>query len=228
MVEEAGNNLAIYEINSHLNAGWMPTYARNQYLTSQGAGIALPLHMLEYMSEQDIRDQAAYTALQYSVHQVGAPHNLVKLWGVWIDLEGRGLKRPTGLALEIVNKVVGGNMLVTEQGGTNPTWRQRQINGITEEFDVEFVHSYAFRQGNKYGVVLFNLDLYQGQWVQVDMPDRVYVNGMMHTLAARSYKDNNENGENVKIASQPYDLHDGMKLFLPANAIVVLEMEALP
>ncbi len=224
-VSANGHDLAIYEINSHLNAGWMPNYARNQYLTSQAAGIALPLHMLEYMSEQDIVNQAAYTALQHSVHQVGAPKNLVNLWGIWIDLEGLGLKRPTGLALEIVNKVVGGNMLTTEQGGKNSTWRQRPVNGIVEEMELPFVHSYAFRQGNKYGVVLFNLNLYEGQWVELDLPNRTYGNATMHTLAAKNYKDNNETSEKVRISSEPYNVYDGMKVVLPASSIIVLEMD---
>lgn len=225
-VSENGHNLAIYEINSHLNAGWMPNYNRNQYLTSQAGGMSLPLHMLEYMSEQDIVDQAAYTALQYSVHQVGSPENLVKLWGMWIDLEGRGLKRPTGLGLEIVNKVVGGDMLETEQGGKNPTWKQRPINGIAEDMDVPFIHSYAFRQGYKYGIVLFNLNLYESQWVELDLPNhRTYKNGEMHTLTAKNYDDNNEVNENVKIISQPYNMHDGVKITLPPHSIVVLEMD---
>lgn len=227
VTEESGNELMIYEINSHYTTGWINEHSRNEYLTSLGAGITLPFHMLTYLSEQDIRTQTAYTALQYSFEMPGKRGQRARLWGMLRDLEGQQLKRPTWLAVEIVNKAIGGNLLETNVVGNVQTWKQPAINGITDEMNVPYVHSFVFKQGSKYGIVLFNLNLYQQQEIMLDMPENggSYYNVTKHTLASQSFLDNNEDGENITIVSEPSHLTDNMRITLPANSIVVIEAQ---
>ena len=188
---DANKNMAIYEINTHLNRGYMNPTIRNDFVTSQGAGLALPLHMLTYQTELGVRTQAAFTALQHSFEMPGQGGQRVKLWGVLRDVEATGLKRPTGLGMEIVNHAIKGDAITTVQSGSNPTWMQNPINGIAERTEVNFVQSFAFRQWKDYGLVLFNLHLSSPQTVKIELPSNVYGPAKMHMMTSKHINDDN-------------------------------------
>lgn len=217
-----GAGLAIYEINTHLTHGDMPNKDRNDFVASLGMGIALPLHMLTYQRDVGIRTQAAFTALQYSFQMPGRGGERVKLWGLLRDSEATQTKRPTWLGMEIANRAVMGNMIQTVQSGKNPTWTQQPINGIEAPVTVPFVQSFAFQGGNSYGVVIFNLNLYEEQAVRLQFPTWNNTNGQLHKLTGSSIYANNEQGVQVRITSENIGVAQNMQLRLPPHSIYVL------
>lgn len=67
-----GTEMAIYEINYHATGGGLPLEEiRNNVMTGQAGGIALPLNMLGLMKNLGVRTQTAFTALQWGF-RVGA------------------------------------------------------------------------------------------------------------------------------------------------------------
>ena len=222
-VSKNAHRLAIYEINSHLTAGSIPVQKRNEFVTSLPSGIALPLHMLTYQKELGVKTQAAFTALQFSFQMPSKGRERVSLWGLMRDIEGTGLKRPGWLAMELVNKAIQGNMLVTKQFGENPSIQQKAMNGMLNDIELPLIHSFAFRSGNKYSLVLFNINLFYAKKVKLDIPTNSANDATMSLLTANNYRANNEQKEQVAITSQATNISDGMVMELPANSITVLE-----
>ena len=222
-VSKNSHKLAVYEINSHLTAGSIPVKQRNEFVTSLPSGIALPLHMLIYQKELGVKEQTAFTALQYSFQMPSKGRERVSLWGLMRDLEGTGLKRPGWLGLEIVNKAIQGNMLVTSQFGENPSIQQQAMNGMLNDVELPLIHSFAFRSGNKYSLVLFNINLFHSKKVKLDIPTNSASDATMDLLTGSSYRANNEQAEQVAITTQSTNISDGMVMELPANSITVLE-----
>lgn len=210
-----GTELAIYELNLHAVTGDVPIETRNSFLSGLGGGLALPLTMLSYQSEMGIRNISAYNALQFS-QQIGNG-DYARLFGLLRDVAATGSKRPTWLGLEMANKAIQGDMLVTTQTGLNPNFRQT-------ESDIPYIQSYAYRDGDDYALILFNLHLTDEQTVQVDMPSAPNESAVQHLLSADSLYSNNESAENVTIATTSIDnLTQGEFFSLPPHSMLVLE-----
>ncbi len=215
--------LSVYEINSHLTHGNMPLFERNRLVSSFAMGVLLPLHMLNYQAELGVRTQAAFTALQYSWEMPGRHKERVNLWGLLRDSEATQRKRPGWLGMEIVNKAIGGNFLVTEQSGANPTWTQKPLNEISKPIEVEYIDSFAFKRGNTYSVVLFNLDLNNSQQVELRLPSNPSGTATVHTLATDYIFDNNEQGEDIRIETTQTSVGQNHTFNLPKHSITVIE-----
>lgn len=215
--------LSVYEISSHLTHGNMPTFERNRLVAGFPMGLLMPLHMLNYQAELGVRTQAAFTALQYSWEMPGKYKERVKLWGLLRDSEATQRKRPAWLGMEIVNKAIGGNFLVTEQSGANPTWTQHPLNEIEQTIEVEYIDSFAFKRGNSYAVILFNLDLNRPQPVELRLPFNPSGSANVHTLGANYIYDNNEDDENIRIVTEQQFIGRNSTLTLPKHSITVIE-----
>ena len=217
-----GTGLAIYELNFHTTGGDVPIDIRNDLVTGMG-GIAMPLHMLVYLRDLGVKNQTAFCASGFSTNWQMQSGEYVRLFGMLRDLEATGRKRPTWLGVEIVNKAVRGDVLTTVQGGANPTWRQMPFNGVLNEIDVSFVQSFAFRDGNSYSVILFNLSLDQSQQVRLDLPSQPESQATRYELASASIHDDNEDAQNVSIQTwQLADFADQYELTLPPHSINVI------
>lgn len=223
-----GTGLAIYELNFHTTGGDVPIETRNDLVTGM-AGIALPLHMLVYLRDMGVKNQTAFGAHGFSTRWMMESSGYARLWGMLRDLEVTGRKRPTWLGVEIVNKAVQGDMLTTAQSGANPSWHQMPFNGVLNEIDVSYVQSFAFRDGNNYSVVLFNLSLDESQQVRLDLPASPSSLATRYQLASNSIHDDNEDAENVRIlTSQLTDFADPYDLTLPPHSINVITWNARP
>ena len=215
--------LAIYEVNLQLTRQGAPLNIRNDWYTSQGAGIALPLHMLTYQRDMGINTQVAFTALQYSNPVSGQQWH--RVWGLLRDLHGTGNKRPAWLGLEMANMAIHGNMVRTVQGGDNPHWTQQPMNGINRPINVPYVQSFAYRSwGNSTAVVLFNLHTKEEQQVNLQLPLSVSPQGnaQIHTLASNYIRDDNETRENVKIETTQRYLGRWSTVTLPPHSMTVV------
>ncbi len=217
-----GTELAIYEINYHLKPDPIPLNIRNDYYTGMG-GISLPLHMLTYQRDLGIRNQAAFTSAQYATQIPARAWELTNLWGLLRDVEATGRKRPTWLGMEIVNRVIKGNIVRVEQSGASPFWLQRPANSVTQPTETEKIQAFAFNQWKEYGMVLFNLDLWETHPVRVQLPGYAAGNITVHQLSANSIHDDNENAENIKITTRQIPGGNSVWLELPPHSIIALE-----
>lgn len=213
-----GTELAIYELNLHAVTGDAPIEMRNDFLSGLGGGLALPLTMLSYQSELGIRNISAFSALQFS-KQIG-DGEYARLFGLLRDVGATGAKRPTWLGLELANRAIQGDLLVTTQSGLNPSYREADM-------DVPYIQSYAYRDGDSHALILFNLHLTDNQAVQVDMFSAPNGSVVQHLLSADSLYSNNELTEDVTITTSTLsDFTSGDVLDMPAHSMVVLEWES--
>ncbi|MGB1250315.1 MAG: hypothetical protein ACPG8W_06760 [Candidatus Promineifilaceae bacterium] len=222
ILEESGQGteMVIYEINLDRvkNAG-VPADVCNDFLTSQGAGIAVPLTMLAYLRDLGIRTQAAYTSAQYSTPFFRCVGQSQRIFGMLRDIEATGRKRPAWLGIELANKALGGNMVAVDIDGASYT--QQPINGIEQATQANYVQAFAFNQGGRWSLVLFNTDLSQARNVTINGPS--LSSGQMHSLTGNNLHSDNETNNNIAIqtASVP-GLRNGHTMTLQPHSMVVL------
>ncbi len=217
--------MAIYEVNFHTTRTDLdiPLETRNDFVTGMGGGLALPLHMLTYLKETGIKNQAAFTALQYS-HQIQG-EEYVKLWGLMRDLEGTGNKRPTWLGTELANQAIMGDLVRTTHTGHNPSWIQDPFNEITAPIEIPYVQSFAFKNGTQTNMLVFNLHLDEAQQVQISapLPAMDYVN--VSQIAPDSIWSNNEVDTQVEIVESTIDSLDA-PIRLPKHSITLIQWDS--
>jgi len=222
-----GTSISIYEINFHTTHGDAPIDVRNEYLTGVASGLALPLYMLVYQREMAVRDQCAFSSLQYSFRLQNGGY--ARLWGMLRDLEATGRKRPTFLGVELANRAVRKNILYTKQGGDNPTWTQKPLNGVGEDTEVSYIQSFAYRDNDFRSLILFNLSLDRNLSVQLDLPDSPTGPALLHSLASASIRDNNEDSLGLAITVDSItNFRDGFPLVLPPFSMHALTWNQLP
>ncbi|MEM7201728.1 MAG: hypothetical protein AAF628_15775 [Planctomycetota bacterium] len=215
-----GTRLAIYENNFHTTSGPAPIGLRNDLLTGVG-GIALALRSLYLLDALAVREQCAFSALQYSFRMASGEY--ARVWGTLRDLVS-GRKRPTWLGLELVNHAIVGDLVGTEVLGGRRCWHQRAINGVAVPVTVPYVHAFAFRAGAARGLVLFNLHLRDPAPVRLVLPAApTGAIAQRWDLVAASISDDNEEAENVRIvASQEVGFAADHALSVAPHSITVL------
>lgn len=218
-----GNELAIYEINLHTTHGPSPYAIRNEFVTSLGAGLSLPLAMLSYQRDLGINLQCAFTAVGYSFKFWTGPEDYVRLWGMLRDLESTGRKRPTWLGVELANKVIQGSMITSVQEGDVPTAPLPAINGVLQTGTLPLIHSFAYKGGQGYGLALFNLDLEQAHDVTLVLPNDPETGASVTTLTADDINATNEDALNVT-TTQSFlpDFAGVYTMSLPAHSMTTL------
>jgi hypothetical protein len=181
--------------------------------------------MLTYMRDLGIRNQNAFTAAQFSYQMDNGEY--VRLWGMLRDLEATGLKRPTWLGLELANRAIQGDMLEVVQSGNNPTWIQWPKNDVSVALESQYIHSFAFREGNNYSLILFNTHLTESVPLFLLFPRLPSRDGVLHMLSGTAINADNETGLQVTIRSQRIsDLEQGYGVEMPAFSMYVLEWES--
>jgi alpha-L-arabinofuranosidase len=145
--------LAVYEVNLHATEGSISQEALDQLTPSIGAGISVAEHMLLMLRELGTRDQNLFQLAQAEYLRSDKKH--VKLWGAVVDMETAGLRRPQFLALQLVNRALGGQMMRTVQTGADPHWHQPAINGV-KSGEHPYLTSFAFRKEGDVMLVLIN------------------------------------------------------------------------
>jgi hypothetical protein len=168
---------SVYEMNHHTvdgDAALLPQI--NALMTSAGAGLNVANTMLAMLKQYGMRSQCFFTLFQEGYGSLGGT---VALWGNSLNMRpGYELMRPTGLAQKAVNRVIGGDLLRTIHTGDDPRYTARgRFRGYTagstnQILTVSFpcVQSYAFREGQRHGIVLFNFDVAATQSVVLRLP----------------------------------------------------------
>jgi hypothetical protein len=100
----AGQELAVYEVNLHTTRGDLGVRARDALVTSNAAGSALAQRLLQTLLA-GVRRQNIYTLAGFDT-QWQDSQELTRLFGITRNLAGPSGLRPTGWALEMLNRVI--------------------------------------------------------------------------------------------------------------------------
>jgi hypothetical protein len=235
LTREAGKALSIYEHNFHMTTptperGGVDVETRNRIQTSLGAGLTVINDALLMMRERHIHVQCQFNLRQRS-------YRSTRLWGFVPGLNVHDQRyRPHFLAEQIANNVIAGDMLETEHGPGEPTFAadghfesdrktRKQYSGFPA------LWSYAFRDGARRGLIVFNLDTTQPRSVRLDFDGKA-AKGQARAwwLAADKITANNEPEHEPQVKPRQEDLTDfgaGKVLQLPPHSMlgVVWEQE---
>ncbi len=239
-VKGTDKELAIYEHNFHItlpqvNNGGAPVAQRNRIIASLGGGINIVNDALLMMREKRIRAQALFNLNQKQFREG------IKLWGFCpgLSLEDQRY-RPVFLAAEIANKVIGGALVATTHSGAKPTFGAtglfedtRRKGTVTTYENLPTLWSYAFRDGQRRGLVLVNLDTQHKHPVTVEFAGTVKDKAAAAWwLSADSIAANNEyeTGEpQVAIRDERIAAFaSGKTLELPPHSLVGLTWQVEP
>jgi len=215
--EGQGTGLAVYEINFHTTSGPAPLDVRNDYLTGAAGALALPLYMLLYQRDLGVADQCAFSSLQFAYRMASGEY--ARLWGMLRDLV-TGRKRPTWLGVELCNRAILNEAVLTTHSGDDPGWIQQPQNGVETATPVSYIQSFAYKNGPARSVILINLSLADTLPVRLDLPAAPMPAATWHKIAPASIHDDNEDAENVLIETAQIDnFRNGYTLDLPPHSI---------
>lgn len=196
--------LAVYEVNlgTAIGAPTITQTAINLTVPSVGGGLAVADHMLLMLRDLGIDTQCVFalTEFQNSFASSGGPSRTTPLWGITVDMGGAtNRRRPVYLAEQILNRAMLSNMLVTQQDGANPQWSVNHSSN--DHISIQGAHeiqSFAFAEGSKHSLVVFNLSRDYGRPVSFDGPNAP--SGTVHqtVLTAEHVTDSNEDAEHVR------------------------------
>jgi hypothetical protein len=141
-----------------------------------GGGLNVCGNMLLMLKEHQLRTQALFSLVQhsYNAHGIGA----VRLWGTALNMrQGNERYRPTFLACALANRVMGGRLVETVHSKGEPTFTGRgkfRYRGEVEDYGPQPVlWSYAFREGNRCGLIVLNIDVDEAHSVAVAFDGKV-------------------------------------------------------
>lgn len=230
VMKATGKEFAIYEVNWHMTGGDIMERSRkynpqlnewvNSFVSSVPAALGNFNHQLALMRDYGIRAQCFFN--------FSGQYFDVKLWGAVLNFKkGEERMRPTGLALALINQAIFGDMVEAdvadaplfsatglEIGGTGKQVGTAENPAIT---------AFAFKDGDRRSLILFNMDLSSEQAVTLDLPEGGKATTQL--LAPAAYDDNNEfeNGDpSVAIKDGTLDLSDKTEITLPPASLMTL------
>src|SRR5579885_201856 len=101
-----GKETAVYEVNLHTTRGTAPEAERDPLAAGAAAGSALAATVLDALA-LGVRRQCVYALAGYDT-RLADTGGFVKLWGIARDLGPTCRLRPTGLAVQLLNRVLAG------------------------------------------------------------------------------------------------------------------------
>ena len=104
VVRAQGKAISVYEVNFHTTTGDADGALRNHAVSGAHSGAALARRLLQ-ATLAGVREQAVYSLAGFDSYT--DRRELVRLWGIARDL-APGQLRPTGLALDLLNRAYGG------------------------------------------------------------------------------------------------------------------------
>lgn len=198
-------NLAIYEINLHTTEGSATTHERELYTAGEAAGSALAKRLIEGMV-LGIHPEMVFSLSQFDT--AAQNQSRAKLWGVTRDFGVTSRLRPQGLAMIMLNGVVGGalHLLTPIEGGDELT-------------------AVAFNQHGQWKAAVVNASEVV-QEIVVTFPEGKLPTSSW-TLHAKAPLDTNEDAENVVVAASTLESKGRTISFtVPPWGLVVLGDES--
>ena len=222
LAQAAGVKLAVYEVNLGTMEGKINQAELDATIPSLGAGLSTADHMLLMLRDQGIYNQAVFALPEYNNGFTNkanpSAQEMVKLWGTVVDMGGQSNRvRPSFLSEQLANEAIADKMLATTVSGANPTWDQAESgNGQAKLTGAHFLQSFAFTDGKRCSLVLFNLSRTSALPVTLSgamAPHNAEV--QQSRLTSAHLNDTNEDAQKVSITrtkvpsfnpAQPYSL----------------------
>jgi len=216
--------MSVYEVNLHTTSGRIPQDALDKLTPSLGAGLAVACHMLNMLASCAVRDQCLFSLAGFQYRR--SDKKMVRLWGVVRDLGVTNRKRPQYLAVKLCNLALRGDLVETVHTGADPTWDQAKKNGVGLK-DAHFIRSYAFRDGSRRALVVFNLSRDKAFPVEIRLPSPRVAGAVRYRLVADGgLTSTNEDREEVRIVRTPEKAFSGdFTTSLPAGSMTVWTWE---
>lgn len=175
--------LGIYEINAGTVSGTMEESERDQLVAGAISGSFLAKRLLDALF-LGIQPDMVFTFSQIDTRLEDVPNGKVKLWGITVDLSPTLRFRPTGLAVKMLNHVIGGEMFNVKRIGSVP------LEQLT-------IATFKKKEGWSMAAVMSNEF---PQSVELKFPDDgLPIPSTLWVLDSKNVFDTNEKEENVKI-----------------------------
>lgn len=247
--KERGKELSIYEgMNYHTTFGSdnPPTDIINHMITSSAGGMSAFHTGLILLKHWGARTQENFNLAQLGFKPGGSFGNIpgtVRVWGgvLKIGNEAERRYRPRVIAEHIANEVIGGDLIETVHTGADPKFSvtkrfgagygpSRNPKMVTVK-DIPRIHSYAFAEGKRRGLILVSNDPREAQPVNVAFSGGVKggkaQSWLMVTpgLEGTNEHDWAPEAPQVTVKEEPINFKSGTGLQLPPATIMALEWE---
>jgi hypothetical protein len=187
--------------------------------------------MLLMLRNLGIESQCLFALPEYanSFTEPDRANKTTPLWGSVVDMGGpTNLRRPTYLALQLINRALLQNEVATRVTGANPTWDQpASTNGPTPATRAHLLQTFAFADGAKRSLILINLsrtDALPVTFSGVDAPRGPVTESR---LASKNITDTNEKQRNAATATRQLPAFGpDARYSLPPFSITALTWEA--
>ncbi|MFA6916305.1 MAG: hypothetical protein WC222_07895 [Parachlamydiales bacterium] len=204
-----GKELSIYEINMHTTLGNLPAKERNSYVSGQAAGAALAQNILNAML-LGYNPIMASNFAQYG-YFLAEIQDYVNLWGLMRDIITTKRMRPTGMAVMMLNYVIGGKMFRTN------------LKTIDKQPQAQKIVIGAFQYGTQWTAAATNGND-EPQTVTIEFPyDSNTLPKLAIWLQSTSPISTNEDAQDVTFGSAPTQITERDVTFtLPSYGFVIL------
>jgi len=215
-------NLAVYETNLGTMSGAVSQSALDSTVPSLGAALAVADHMLLMLRDLGITTQNFFALPEFenNFSNPSGAKETMPLWGAVVDMGGAtNRRRPTFLALQMLNHALLSTELTTELSGPNPTWNQPlSPNDKIALTNAHELQTFAFAEGSHRSLVLLNLSRTQSLPIHLAGPKAPTGTVTQTVLTAAHITDSNENQDLVEPRSTPYSSTES----LPPHSLTVL------
>lgn len=197
-----GKQLSVYEVNFHTTEGDAGLALRNRTVAGAHSGAALAKRLLETVAA-GVREQAVYSLTGFDF-LAAKERGLVRMWGVARDV-APGRLRPTGLALQLLNEAVGGDVHAARCDGAAPACRALTALFFRDQGGTRLALASAAAEPTLVRTSLPCARPYQLRLLDGSNPDA-----------------NNETTEQVALRSASARCDGGWQFVLPAHSVAVL------
>ena len=207
----AGKETAVYEVNVNTLGGDAPEAQRDPVVAGRVAASALGKTLLDGYAH-GVRRQCAWGLSGFDVYLSPAAGR-ARLFGLVRDFGETGRFRPSGLAVELLNRAV--------QGDLHP------VTGIAAGSKIS---AFAFQSAAGWSLALVSSSP-QSQDATISLPDGggAPLPSHMYEIAADAPDSTNEDGDEVRIVEDPVRISGRtIKVNVPAWGLAVLISQALP
>ena len=220
--------VAVYEMNMGTVQGSATQALVNSTVAGAGAGIAVADNMLLLMRDLGITDQNMFALQGLNAPFYGPNANVAPIWGIVVDIGGQSnLQRPMFLTQQMANSAILPTLLSTSQTGANPTWNQAYTtNDNFSLTGAHYIQSFAFTDGNKLNIILFNLSRTTALPVNFAGLNTPLGTAAISTLVSPSIDATNEASQKVTIKNTTQTLTASSTLTLAPYSMTVVSVDA--
>ena len=246
---DLGKEISIYEGGNYHTTFTDPKDAPmeqiNHLVVGRAGSVSAVNSSLILLKNWGARTQESFSLAQESFSPGGGFGNLpgrVRLWGGITGMGNANQRyRPRLLALMVANKAICGDLIETVHSGANPVFSVENRFGAgygpsrtpleMTVFDVPRIHSYAFADGKRRGLVLVSNDPRYSQPVVLQFKDSVKSGtAKVWWVDSKNLEDSNEldwapDAPQVTVKEEPIKLVSGQSVELPPATIMAFKWE---